>query len=119
MTRTADGGLHYNWGMGTEEFLQPGADMEVFLNDDYSTGSPGTVAIAGLPGTDVARVEFVTTTGEVVEGEVSTTLVEGDSMMWGRVPGEVAKVVAYDAAGDVIEDHPLRDCDDPVDCEVR
>lgn len=119
MTRTSDGKLHYDWGMGTEEFLKPGSDMEVFLTGDYSTGSSGTLAFAGLPGTDVARVEFVTTSGQVVTGEVSTTLVEGASIMWARVPGELAEVIAYDADGKVIEDHPLRDCDDPVDCEVR
>jgi hypothetical protein len=119
MTRTSDGKLHHEWGMGTEEFLTPGSDMEVFLTDDYSTGSAGTLAIAGLPGTDVARVDFVATSGEVVAGQVSTTLVEGASMMWARVPPDLAKVIAYDADGEVIEDHPLRDCDDPVDCEVR
>jgi hypothetical protein len=119
MTRTSDGKLHYNWGMGTDHFLKPGSDMEVFLSDDYSTGSAGTLAFAGLPGTDVARVEFVTTAGQVVEGRVDTTLVEGASMMSARVPGELAKVVAYDAAGKVIEDHPLKACDNPVDCEVR
>jgi hypothetical protein len=119
LTRTADGELHYDWGMGTDDFLKPGSDMEVFVSDDYSTGSAGTLVFAGLPGTDVARVDFVTTTGEVVAGQVTTTLVEGGSMMSARVPGEVAKVVAYDAAGEVIEDHPLRACDDPVDCEVR
>jgi hypothetical protein len=119
MTRTPDGDLHRNWGMGTDDFLKPGADMEVFLSKDYSTGAPGVLSFAGLPGTEVARADFVTTTGEVVEGEVSTTLVEGASMMWARVPGELAKVIAYDAEGEVIEDHPLRPCDDPVDCEVR
>jgi hypothetical protein len=119
MTRTADGTLHHNWGMGTDDFLEPGSDMEVFLSKDYSTGAPGVLAFAGLPGTEVARADFVTTTGDVVAGQVSTTLVEGASMMWGRVPGDLAKVVAYDADGEVIEDHPLRACDDPVDCEVR
>jgi len=119
MTRTADGQLHYSWGMGTEEFLKPGSDMEVFLSGDYSTGAAGQLAFAGLPGTDVARVEFVTTDGNVVVGRVHQGLVEGDSMMSGRVPGELARVIAYDADGEVIEDHPLRDCDSPVDCEVR
>jgi len=119
MTRTLDGKLHYDWGMGTDVFLTPGSDMEVFKTADYSTGSPGELAFAGLPGTDVAEVEFVTTTGEVVEGRVDTTLVEGASMMSARVPGDLAKVVAYDASGDVIEDHPLKPCDNDVDCEVR
>ena len=119
MTRTPDGSLHLNYGMGTDDFLEPGSDMEVFPSEDYSTGSPGTLAFAGLPGTDVARVEFVATDGTVVEGRVHAGLVEGASMMTGRVPGELAKVIAYDADGNVIEDHPLRDCGSPTDCEVR
>lgn len=119
MTRTSDGKLHYTWGMGSERFLKPGSDMEVFLTEDYSTGSAGALAFAGLPGTDVARVEFVTTTGEVVQGRLDTGLVEGASMMSARVPGELARVVAYDASGDVIENHPLKPCDNDVDCEVR
>ena len=119
MTRTFDGKLHYNWGMGSERFLKPGSDMEVFITEDYSTGSAGTLAFAGLRGTDVARVEFVTTAGEVVGGRVDTTLVEGASMMSARVPGELAKVVAYDASGDVIENHRLKPCDNDIDCEVR
>jgi hypothetical protein len=119
MTRTADGKLHFDWGMGTDDFLKPGSDMEVFLTDDYSTGSAGTLAFAGLPGTDVARAEFVTTTGQVVEGRVYSGLVEGGSMMSARVPGELAKVIAYDASGEVIEDHPLKECDNDIECEVR
>jgi hypothetical protein len=106
--------------MGTEDFLRPGAGMEVFLSDDYSTGRPSTLAIAGLDGTDVATVDFVSTTGAVVEGRVeSGTVVPGDSLFHANVPGQLARVVARDAAGEVIEDHPLRACDDPVDCEVR
>jgi hypothetical protein len=40
-------------------------------------------------------------------------------MMSALVPGELAKVIAYDAEGDVIEDHPLKACDTPIECEVR
>jgi hypothetical protein len=61
----------------------------------------------------------VTTAGQVVEGAVHSGRVDGASMMSARVPGELAKVVAYDADGEVIEDHPLAPCDDPVECEVR
>jgi len=44
---------------------------------------------------------------------------EGDSMMWADVPGDLARVVAYEGGGEVIEDHELEPCDSPVDCEVR
>jgi hypothetical protein len=116
----ADDRWVYEWGMGTEKFLKPGSPMEVFLSDDYSTGAAGQLVLAGLPGTDVARVDLVTTTGETVEGHVeSGTVVPEQTMMWGRVPGEVAAVVAYDASGEVIEDHQLKPCGSPEDCEVR
>lgn len=119
LTRGPDGWA-YEWGMGTDDFLRPGSDMEVFLSDDYSTGAPGQLVLAGLPGTDVARVDLVTTDGTTVPGHVeSGSVVPGASMMWGTVEGKLAAVVAYDAAGEVIEDHELRPCSDPVDCEVR
>lgn len=56
----------------------------------------------------------------MVEGVVEAgTWSTGDSIFWANVPGEVATVVAYDAAGEVIEDHLLKPCDSPVECEVR
>ena len=119
LTRS-DRGWSYEWGMGTDDFLQPGSDMEVFLTDDYASGSPGKLVYAGLPGTDVARAELVTTSGERLEAHVEAgTLVAGSTMIWGRVRGELAAVIAYDASGGVIEDHPLTACSSPVDCEVR
>ncbi len=108
------------FGLGTDRFLTPDAPMEVFLDEDYSSGSEHTSAVAGLDGTDVARVEFVATDGTVVEGTVdSGGVAPGDSLFFASVPGELAKVVAYDARGHVIEDHPLKDCDTPEECEVR
>lgn len=120
LVSTVGGTTYLRWGMGTDDFLSPGADMEVFLSDDYSRGVHGTIAIAGLDGTDVASADFVNTAGEVVRGVVeSGSLAEGDSLFFANVPGELARVIAYDAAGDVIEDHELGPCDNPVDCEVR
>jgi hypothetical protein len=94
--------------------------MEVFLFPDYSTGSPTHLAIAGLDGVDVARADFVSADGTVTEGTVlSGNVMEGDTMMFANVPGELVSVIAYDAEGEVVDNHPLRDCDSPVDCEVR
>lgn len=111
---------NFQWGMGTDEFLSPGAPMEVFASDSTLRGGEATLAIAGLDGTDVARADFVATDGTVVTGTVHAgTLVPDESIFFAEVPGALAKVVAYDATGAVIEDHPLKDCEDPVDCEVR
>lgn len=111
---------YYDWGMGTEDFLQAGEDMEVFTSDSTIDGADGTLAIAGIDGVEVARAEMVAVDGTRTDGVVlAGTLVPGDTMIYGEVPGELARVIAYDADGNVIEDHELRDCDSPVDCEVR
>lgn len=111
---------YLKWSMGTDRFLERGAPIELFTSDDYSTGEPATLWIGGRDGTDVARVDFVTTDGRTVPGDVEAgTLVPGDSMFWARVPGELATVVAYDADGTVLEEHPVRPCSGGVDCEVR
>lgn len=116
-----DGGTwRYEWGMGTDAFLKPGSPMEVFDSHGHLDGQDSTLSIAGIDGTDVARADFIATDGTVVEGTVEAgTLVPGDSMFFGEVPGDLAEVVVYDASGAVIEDHRLKDCDTPVDCEVR
>ncbi len=50
---------------------------------------------------------------------MSGTVSSGDTIMWADVRGELARVTAYDAAGEVVENHELKPCSDPVDCEVR
>ena len=110
----------YEYGLGADHFMDPGAPMQVFLHDDYSRGTPAQVVVAGLDGTDVGSADVVTTDGERVRAHVlSGTLHAGDTVLWAYVEGQAAEVVAYDAAGEVIEDHPLRPCDSPEDCEVR
>lgn len=113
-------GPRLQWTMGSDNFLMPGAPMEVFLSEDYSTGQPSTIAIAGLDGTDVASAEFVSTEGTIVTGKVeSGTVVPGNTLFHANVPGHLARVIAYDASGNVIENHELKPCSSPADCEVR
>ncbi|MDP3894732.1 hypothetical protein, partial [Nocardioides sp.] len=114
-----DGTPYYLWGMGTERFLEEGSPMELFSQENFVTGRASTVWIGGLHGADVARVEL-TSDEEATDAVVAAgTLVPGESMFWADVSGELERVVAYDADGAVIEDHRLRPCSDPVDCEVR
>jgi hypothetical protein len=114
------GTLSYEMGMAFADFDEPGAGMGVFTSDDFSSGHSGQLVIAGLHGTDVASVEMVTTTGATVDGHLeSGTVVAGQTLMWGRVPGTVARVIAYDAAGDVLEDRRVQPCEDLPRCEVR
>lgn len=110
----------YQWGLGTDDFLKPGSPMEVFADDSFVDGQHGTLAEAGVDGTDVARAEFIATDGTRVDGTVlAGTLVPGDSMFFAEVPGDLARVITYDADGDVIDDHELKPCDTPAECEVR
>jgi hypothetical protein len=115
-----DGDLVHQWGMGTDDFLLPGSDLELFHTPTYTTGSPRTVWIGGADGVDVASVDLVTTDGETVTATVAAgTLVPGETMFWGTVEGELAKAVTRDAEGHVIEEHDVKPCSDPVECEVR
>lgn len=115
-----DGQTYLRWGMGTESFLEPGAEMELFTSEDYSSGSPSTVWIGGLDGTDVGRVVLDLADGTSVDATVlAGTLVPGDTMFFADVAVEPRKVTAYDASGTVIDDHAVESCSGGVDCEVR
>ncbi len=115
-----DDHLSYEWGMGTDDFLHEGKDLELFSTDTFLAGTPETVWIGGTYGTDVASVDLVTTDGTTVPATVASgTLVPGDTMFWGTVAGSLAKAVTRDADGNVLEEHDLKPCDSPVQCEVR
>ena len=110
----------YDWGMGTDDFLQPGEDLELFSTPTYTAGTAQTVWIGGTYGTDVASVDLVTTDGTTVSATVASgTLVPGDTMFWGTVDGDLAEAVTRDAEGHVLEQHRVKSCSTPVDCEVR
>ena len=116
----ADGQLVYEWGMGTDDFLREGKDLELFSTDTFSDGSAGTVWIGGTYGTDVASVDLVATDGTTVPATVASgTVVPGNTMFWGTVDGDLAMAVTRDASGDVLEKHVLKACSTPVECEVR
>jgi hypothetical protein len=118
VVRNEDGQRHYEWGFGTDDFLDAGTGMEVFAGNAGAEDAP-SLAVAGLPNDSVTRVEFVNTAGEIVEGTVDHTMAPGSSIMWAGVPGALARVIAYDSGGAVVEDHSVRACTGGVDCEVR
>lgn len=110
----------YDWGMGTEDFLQEGKDLELFSTDVFASDTARTVWIGGTDGTQVARVDLIAVDGTVVEATVASgDLVPGETMFWGTVDGDLATAVTYDAQGDVLEEHRVKACDTPVECEVR
>jgi hypothetical protein len=113
-------GWFYLYGFGTDHFLQPGSEMEVFLDETYERGGPGQSVIGGFDGTDATRVELTLVDGSKVAATLdSGGISKGDTLFWAETPVEVAKVVAYDADGGVVASHDIRECSDPVDCEVR
>jgi hypothetical protein len=112
--------LAYQWGMGTDDFLHQGEDLELFKAATFSDDTARTVWIGGTYGTDVASVDLVTTDGATVAGTVeSGTLVPGNTIFWGTVAGDLAMAITRDADGNVLEKHVLTACSNPVDCEVR
>jgi hypothetical protein len=120
VTGRDDGTWSYEWGMGSDDFLEPGAEMELFTSEDYSDGLPSTVWIGGLDGTDVARVVFDLADGSKTDAEVLPgTFVPGDTIFWANLTGELRQVTAYDASGTKIDDHLIQSCSGGVDCEVR
>src|SRR5689334_20914602 len=74
--RRDDGEWHYEWGFGTDDFLDPGTGLEVFAGNAGAEDAP-SLAVAGLPDDSVTRVEFVNTAGEVVDGTVDHTMAPG------------------------------------------
>lgn len=120
LVSSVGGRTYHRWSMGTDDFLEPGKEMELFTSEDYSSGSPSTVWIGGLDGTAVTRVVLDLADGTSLEAEVLTgTLVPGDTMFWADVAGDLVHVTAYDAAGEVVDDHAIEPCSGGVDCEVR
>jgi hypothetical protein len=116
--RRDDGEWHYEWGFGSDDFLDPGTGLEVFAGNAGAEDAP-SLAVAGLPDDSVTRAEFVNTAGEVVDGTVDHTMAPGSTILWASVPGALARVVTYDSSGAVVDDHSLRQCSGGVDCEVR
>ncbi len=113
-------GWYYLYGLGTDDFLRPGAEMEVFLDDTWTGGRHQQSVIGGFDGTSATRVELRLVDGSTAAATVDSGGVSpGDTLFWAEVPEGVAGVTAYDASGAVVDDHQIRDCDDPVDCEVR
>ena len=120
LVSATDARMRLRWSMGSEDFLEPGAEMELFTSEDYTSGAPSTVWIGGLDGTDVERVVLELADGSTTEAEVlSGTVVPRDTMFWANVPGDLRHVTAYDADGTVVDDHAIEPCSGGVDCEVR
>jgi len=115
-----DTGWHLLKPLGDARFLQRGADMEVFLNRVYLDHQARQSVIGGFDGTAAFRVGLTLADGSMVGATIDSNNVSpGDTLFWAVVDQPVAKVTAYDAAGNVVLEHTIRSCSDGIDCAVR
>ncbi len=120
LVKDMDGRFVFLYGFGTEDFLKPGAEMELFTDDDYSDRKWSRTLIGGFHGAETARVLVELTDGSQVEAQLDVDeMSPGNTLFWAKLPREIAVVRAYDAHGELLEEHALRACTDPTDCEVR
>jgi hypothetical protein len=108
------------WTIAAPDFLAAGAGVQLYRDRSSAKGDPVSLWVGGTDGTDVASVDLELADGQTVEATIASgTLVPGETVFWATVPGELVRAITRDADGEVLEDHPLRDCSGPVDCEVR
>jgi hypothetical protein len=113
-------GWFYLYGIGTDDFLRPGAEMEVFLAPTYRRDGVGQSVVGGFDGVDATRVVLTLVDGSRQEADLDSGEVSaGDTLFWSEVDHEVARVDAYDVDGEVVDSHKIRPCSGGVDCEVR
>jgi hypothetical protein len=113
-------GWFYLYGLGTDSWLLPGAEMEVFLDEVHRPDGVGQSVIGGFDGVGATDIVLTLVDGGKVRAVVdSGALSPGDTLFWSEVDGEVARVDAFDGSGELVEAHEIRPCSDPVDCEVR
>ena len=107
-------------GFGTENFLKPGADMELFVDDDFADRTWSQSLIGGFHGATTTRVLIEMTDGSQAEAQLDVdSMSPGNTLFWAKLAKPVAWARAYDGDGKLLAEHRLRDCTDPVDCEVR
>ncbi len=120
IAKDAAGDFRFLYGLGSDSFLEPGAEMELFTDDDFSGHTWSQTLIGGFHGADTARVTVEMTDGSQVDAQLDVDRSsKGNTLFWAKLPRSIAWVRAYDAKGDLVAEHKIRDCKDPVDCEVR
>ena len=120
LVKDMDGRFIRLYGFGTDDFLKPGAEMELFTDDDYSDRKWSRTLIGGFHGAETARVLVELTDGSQVEAQLDVDgMSPGNTLFWAKLPREIAWARAYDGDGKLIEEHRLRACKNDVDCEVR
>jgi hypothetical protein len=106
--------------LGDEDFLKPGAPMQLIPGGTLEDQRLEPTVVGGLHGTTTTRVELTLRDGSTADATVdSGRISRGDTLFWARLDSAPVKATAYDKDGRVVEDHELTPCDDPVDCSTR
>ncbi len=102
----ADSGRYYVFqsGIGSQDFLQPGSEMEGYVFDAVSGGDRVRLVFGGLPGTTTQSVKVELADGIVEAAETSIgTPFAGTTIWWTTAAQPVETVTAYDLDGQVID----------------
>jgi hypothetical protein len=106
--------------LGDQQFLKPGAPMQVFPGSTFAGNRVRPTVIGGVHGTTTERVELALRDGTIAEATVdSGRIAPGSTLFWSLTDSPVVRATAYDRAGTVVEDHKLTACYSRVDCQIR
>ena len=116
LVKDTTGRLRILNGFGTEDFLEPGDGMELFVDDDFSDRTWSQTLLGGFHGADTTRVLVQMTDGSQAEAQLDVDeMSPGNTLFWAKLAKPIALVRAYDAYGRLIAQHRLRACVNPVD----
>lgn len=114
-----EGGFVYDFGVGSDRFQAPGAEMEVFLMPSYTPAGRETLVLAG-GSAPVESAVVILRDGTKVPATLTDVVGEPTGAIYfTSTAGTPVRVVAFDANGRVVEDHAIRRCRPGANCEVH
>ena len=124
VTETLFGNRSTGWyngdRVGDDNFLRPGTPIEVRPSRTLENHRNQSTLIGGMHGTTTTRVVLTLQDGSTTEATIDRgRIAKGATLFWALTGSQTVRVTAYDATGNLVEDHPLSSCDDPVDCQTR
>lgn len=106
--------------LGDDNFLKPGRPMQLIPGGTLENHRFQPTVVGGMQGTTTTRVVLTLRDGTTANATVdSGRISRGDTIFWALLESPPTRATAYDHQGNVVEDHGLTPCDDPVDCSTR